>query len=167
MSLGKGCNLRQVGDAEDLAAQGNRLKFFSDHLGNGPADAYIHLVKDQRGHAVPVRYPCLDGQHDTGKLSAGSNPSQGAYALADVRLELKLRPVHPVVVQPQPPAFTLHDPAGIFIRLKLDVKPDLLHAQTPQLLLDGPTETLRRFPALVRKLQHRSGDAGAARLDLP
>ena len=43
--IGKGCDLRQVGDAEHLIAFGERLQFLPHSLGRAPSDAGINLVK--------------------------------------------------------------------------------------------------------------------------
>jgi len=44
--IGKGCDLRQVGDAKHLIALRERLQFFPDGLGGAASDPGINLVEN-------------------------------------------------------------------------------------------------------------------------
>ena len=87
MGIGVGGDLRQVGDAQDLVAPGERPQASADRVGAATADPRIDLVEDEDGRGVRLGDDPLDGQGDARQLAAGRDARERPGRLAGVRGE--------------------------------------------------------------------------------
>src|SRR5689334_6230121 len=78
MMIRKGCDLRQVCDAQDLIAPRQRLELFTDRFGCASTDAGVDFIENER--ALARRFGlladlngCFQGQHYARELAAGGN----------------------------------------------------------------------------------------------
>jgi len=55
MMIGEAGDLRQVGDAQDLAARRKSFEAAAESLGGTPADAGIDFIEDQGAGPAPPR----------------------------------------------------------------------------------------------------------------
>ena len=63
-------HLRQVGDAKDLVAPGDRRHPLPDDAADLSADVGVHLVEDKDRDGVEVGQDRLQGEHHPGQLAA-------------------------------------------------------------------------------------------------
>ena len=85
VAVGVGGDLRQVRDAQHLAALAERLQQAADRGGNRAADAGVHLVEDQRGHRRDLarrppgwRARCATARRPTRRARADRAPAWDA-----------------------------------------------------------------------------------------
>ena len=60
-----GCNLGQMGDADDLVVLRNLPKLASDDAGGDAADSGVDLVKDHGRYIIVSAGDIFDGKHDS------------------------------------------------------------------------------------------------------
>src|SRR5688500_10461602 len=77
-------NLRQVGDAEDLAAGREGVQPGADDVRDCPADAGVDFVEDEGLAGDVGRGEGLHRQHHPRQLAARGDPPEGPQVLADV-----------------------------------------------------------------------------------
>ena len=70
MTVGEGRDLRQVRDAQDLMEARQLFQLAADDLGNGAADARVHLVENHRGDAAALRLETLEREHHAREFAA-------------------------------------------------------------------------------------------------
>ena len=71
-----GGDLSQMGDANDLMGSSDDSHLLGYFLSRSAADPHIDLIEDQGGDLIFICHHSLDGQHDPGQLTAGSDFSQ-------------------------------------------------------------------------------------------
>lgn len=65
LGVGVSCDLRQVGDAQDLMTPGQTPQAPSDRVGATTADPRVDLIEHERRRVVSLRQDPLDGERDT------------------------------------------------------------------------------------------------------
>ena len=90
LSVGLRRHLRQVRHAQHLARRGQHAQLPTDHLGNGPTHAGIHLVEDQAGQVGRVQRRDLQCEADPRQFAAGGGFRQRTRRLAGVRADQEL-----------------------------------------------------------------------------
>src|SRR5699024_6557307 len=70
-----GCDLRQVGDDDDLGVAGEFGQAAADLDGGLASDSGVDLVEDVGGDGLPGRADDFDGEHDAGELTAAGDPA--------------------------------------------------------------------------------------------
>ena len=83
-------DLREVGDAQHLEALGQRAEHPAHAVGDGAADAGVHLVEYQRLPGAIGRRERLEPQHHPRQLAARRRFRQRAGLLAGIRGEVEL-----------------------------------------------------------------------------
>ena len=68
--VGLGCDLGEVGDADDLAAGAESVQLLADEGGGGAADVGVDLVEDDGGGVIFFGEGGLDGEEEAGELAA-------------------------------------------------------------------------------------------------
>ena len=86
-------DLRQVGDAEHLAAGREGVQPGADDVRHRPADAGVDLVEDQRLARDVGRGQRLHRQHHPRQLAARGDAAERPEVLADVRREEQLEAI--------------------------------------------------------------------------
>jgi len=89
LSGGGGCDLRQMGNAEDLVRLAEAAHLRADGMGDLTAHVGIDFVKDEQGDAVLGGEGALDGEHHAGDFAAGGDQLEGLGGLARIRGEEK------------------------------------------------------------------------------
>ena len=140
MTVGKGGDLRQMGDAQHLPLAGDHRHLLAHGLRHAAGDAGVDLVKDHRADAVFVGGDGLERQHHAGNLAAGGDGVEGLERLAGVRGDAHL---HAVAAG-----------GGDLFRLHGDLKAGLAHAEVGEVLEDAGGEPCGDGPA-------RLGERGA------
>jgi len=91
--VGVGSDLGQVCDDEDLPARApapcDRGECVAHPAPDLPADPLVDLVEHQRGHGVVLGQHDLQGEHQAGQLTAGSDFRKRAGVEADVQPNLE------------------------------------------------------------------------------
>ena len=73
-------DLRQVGDAQNLALFAQRAQFLPDHFGHGATDAGVDLVEDHAADGVLAQRGDFDRQADARQFTAGGDLAQRRVA---------------------------------------------------------------------------------------
>ena len=132
-----GCNLRQMGDADDLTASADAGHLFPDHLRHASADAGIDFVKDHCAHIVLISGNGLKGEHHARKLTTRRSAGQRLERFAGIGGDQKS---HAVQSRGRIVFFRLIESGN---RGKIDVEPRFCHTEILQLFLHGCAEALR------------------------
>jgi len=77
-------DLREVGDAQHLAAVAELAQLATDDLGDAAANAGIHLVEYEAGARRAARCGDLHGEADAGEFAAGGDARDGLDRLARI-----------------------------------------------------------------------------------
>ena len=151
-------NLRQVGDAEDLAPRRDRPQPLADGAGRAAADADVDLVEDQRRHAVGLRERRLEREHHPRELAARGHPRQRARLDAGVGREQELRPLDAALVGPPAPAVDDQGPRRVLLALQ----PHLEAAPPHRERAPAPRGCASRAAARAASRPRESSPASAA-----
>src|SRR5262249_34077817 len=89
MGEGGSGDLRQVGDAEDLAVFGDLLHFLSDDIGRFAADIGVHFVKNQHRHLVLSGEDGFESADHPSRVGGGGDGAQRAGRFTGIRRELE------------------------------------------------------------------------------
>lgn len=95
-----GGDLGQVRDAQHLRVGSKRREARADDVCDAATDPGIHLVEDHRANlCLRVTRPAdrLHGQHHPGQLASGDHPGERAWVLANVRRQVELHAIHPLL----------------------------------------------------------------------
>ena len=131
MRIGHGCQLRQMGHAQNLLAAGYLRQLFRHLLSRPAGNAGIHFIKYQRGNGFLLGQHIFQRQHDPGQLAAGSNFGDGPQILAHVGGHQEADGIAAILRR--------------FLFRKINGKANLIHVQIPKLLLDPPFQNCGCF----------------------
>ena len=84
MLLAIGCNLRQMGDSNHLPALSHTAEYIRHTRSHAAADTGINLIEDDRRQRRGIGSQCLDRQHDSCHLAAGSHIRYALQRLPEV-----------------------------------------------------------------------------------
>lgn len=139
VSVRKGCDLRKVGDAQNLMVTCGPLQSTSDRLGDRPTHPGIDFVEDIRGDVISRREHALDREQNAGELPSGSDATQRRKRFASVRGKQELHVIAAARTQ-------------VRERFDLHLQTCGLEVKCTELLLDGRGQALRRFGASSMEL---------------
>ena len=77
MTIGQRCNLRRVGDAQDLMPLRALTQYLADASRSLAGHAAVDLIIDHGRHSILIGHCVLDGKGDTAQLAAGRDLCQG------------------------------------------------------------------------------------------
>ena len=77
MTIGQRCNLRRVGDAQDLMPLRALTQYLADASRSLAGHAAVDLIIDHSRHSILIGHCVLDGKGDTAQLAAGCDLCQG------------------------------------------------------------------------------------------
>ena len=163
--VGNRRDLRQMRNAQHLVLVSQGLEPSSDDLGHAPADARVHLVKNQSRRGFRGGAEGFEGEHEAGELSAGCYLDERQEWLPRIGGQIKFDLI--IAALCEPPAILgerriRRTRAALFGRLrKSDAEVRALHAELAYLGLDavlklpgGRAPLLRQFvspgPGCVR-----------------
>ncbi len=134
-----------MGDADDLVLTGQAAELLGDAFGRLPPDAGVDFVEDQCFEAAAFAANGLQGQHNPGELSSGSDLAQGTQLFSRVGADEKFDIVQSCI-------------AGLFpvqrgrrLALQADLEAGFFHAQQADFPLDFRFQSGRPLPAEPRK----------------
>ena len=76
MTIGQCCDLRRMGDAQDLMSLCALTQYLANAPGGLAGHAAVDLIIDHGWHSVLIGHCVLDGKGDTAQLAAGRDFSQ-------------------------------------------------------------------------------------------
>lgn len=87
MGMSSGGDGSEVGDAEDLALEGNLAHFFANGMGSFAADIGVDLIEDQDEDIILSGENGFEGEHDAGEFAGGRDGAEGFGRFAWVGAE--------------------------------------------------------------------------------
>ena len=125
-----------MGDREHLMVARHAAHRLAHLKPDASADARVHLVEDQRRHAIEPRENGLERQHDARQLTARRDTREWSLLVADVERHAKFHRLRAVR-------------SNLAQRNEHDVKAAIAHAEVGQHLVHGAAEPLRRRRTLA------------------
>ena len=84
MTIGQCCDLRCVGDAQDLMPLCTLAQYLTDATSRLAGHAAVNFIIDHGRHSILIGHCILDGKGDTAQLAAGRDLGQRLWRFAGV-----------------------------------------------------------------------------------